>query len=89
MNIEIHKPELVERVNAHIEAGYAHDADELFEKALDALDEKSLVPAPASAAESRRAAGRKSLAQLFADSPFKGLDLDFERDPDYGRDVEL
>jgi hypothetical protein len=38
---------------------------------------------------SRRPAGRKSLAQLFADSPFKGLDIDFERDPDYGRDLTL
>ena len=28
-------------------------------------------------------ADRKSLAQLFAESPFKGLDLDFERDPDW------
>jgi len=37
----------------------------------------------------RRPAGRKSLAQLFADSRFKGLDIDFERDSDYGRDVEL
>ncbi len=88
MNIEIQKPELVERVNAHIRAGHAHDAGELFEKALDALDEKSPAAAPA-AAERRRAAGRKSLAQLFADSPFKGLDLDFERDPGYGRDVSL
>jgi len=34
-------------------------------------------------------AGRKSLAQLFADSPFKGLDLDFERDPDLGREIAL
>jgi len=37
----------------------------------------------------QRPAGRKSLAQLFAESPFAGLDLDFERDPDFGRDVEL
>jgi hypothetical protein len=36
-----------------------------------------------------RPAGRKSLMELFAESPFKGLDLDFERDPDTGRDVEL
>jgi hypothetical protein len=36
-----------------------------------------------------RQAGRKSLAQLFAESPFRGLDLDFEREPDFGRDVEL
>lgn len=36
-----------------------------------------------------RPAGRKSLAQLFAESPFKGLDLDFERDGDQGRDLAL
>ena len=37
----------------------------------------------------QRPPGRKSLAQLFADSPFRGLDLDFERDRDLGRDIEL
>ena len=36
-----------------------------------------------------RPPGRKSLAQLFAESPFRGLDLDFERDCDFGRDIEL
>ena len=36
-----------------------------------------------------RPEGRKSLAQLFAESPFKGLDIDFERDPDCGRDLSL
>lgn len=34
-------------------------------------------------------AGRKSLARLFAESPFKGLDLKFDRDPDTGRPVKL
>jgi hypothetical protein len=37
----------------------------------------------------QRPPGRKSLAQLFAESPFRGLDLDFERDRDFGRDIEL
>jgi len=37
----------------------------------------------------QRAPGRKSLAQLFAESPFRGLDLDFERDRDPGRHIEL
>jgi hypothetical protein len=37
----------------------------------------------------QRPPGRKSLAQLFAESPFRGLDLDFERDRDLGRDIEL
>ena len=44
MNLEIHKPELVDRVNARIQTGHFHDADELLEKALDALDEKSPAP---------------------------------------------
>lgn len=39
------------------------------------------------AAPKRRPRGRKSLAQIFAESPFKGLDLKFERDPDMGRPV--
>jgi hypothetical protein len=30
----------------------------------------------------QRPPGRKSLAQLFAESPFRGLDLDFQRDGD-------
>jgi len=36
-----------------------------------------------------RPASRRSLAQLFADSPFKGLDMQFERNPDTGRPVNL
>jgi hypothetical protein len=31
----------------------------------------------------------KNLAELFAHSPFKGLDLEFTRDRDYGREIEL
>jgi Arc/MetJ-type ribon-helix-helix transcriptional regulator len=81
--IEIHNPELEQRVREQIQRGQFHDVDELLERALDALQEKE------SAALPRRPVGRKSLAQLFADSPFKGLDIDFERDPDYGRDVTL
>jgi len=37
----------------------------------------------------KRPRGRKSLAQLFAESPLKGLDLKFERDADTGRPVTL
>jgi hypothetical protein len=44
MNLEIHKPELVQRVNAHIQTGHFHDTDELIEKALDALDANASVP---------------------------------------------
>lgn len=46
MNLEIRKPKLVQRVNVQIQIRHLHDADELLEQALDALNEKS--PAPAS-----------------------------------------
>jgi hypothetical protein len=85
MNLEIQKPELVQRVNAQIQTRHLHDADELIEQALDALDEKS--PAPASAAERRRAAGRKSLVEVFA--PLRGMNLDFSRNQSTGRPVDL
>ena len=49
MNLEIHNPELVQRVNAQIQSGHFHDADELIEKALDALDEQATA-APGTAA---------------------------------------
>jgi hypothetical protein len=69
MNLEIHDPELVQRVNAHIETGHFHDADELLAKALDALDEQ----APA-AATPATATGSVILAALQA-SPYRDIDL--------------
>lgn len=86
MNLEIHKPELVQRVNAQIQSRHLHDADELIEQALDALDEKSPAPA-SSAADRRRAAGRKSLVEVFA--PLRGMNLDFSRNQSTGRPVDL
>jgi hypothetical protein len=80
MNLEIHKPELVERVNAHIHAGHFHDADELLEKALDALDEKS--PAPP-------VTPHGSLHEFFMNSPLRGANLDLERVADYPRAFDL
>lgn len=46
MNLEIHKPELAQRVQAQIQSGNFHDTDELIEKALDALDERTSAVAP-------------------------------------------
>ncbi len=72
-------------MNAHIQTGHFHDADELLEKALDALEEKT--PAPVSAAARRRAAGRKSLVEVFA--PLRGMNLDFSRNKSASRPVDL
>jgi hypothetical protein len=54
MNIEIHKPELVKRLNAHIQTGHFPDAAALIEKALDALDERDRAPTPVTPAPRRR-----------------------------------
>ncbi len=79
MNLEINKPELVQRVNAQIQSRHLPGVDELLEQALDALDEKS--PAP------KAALPEKDIEQLFA--PLRGLNLDFSRNPSTGRPVDL
>jgi len=65
MNLEIHKPELVQRVNAHIQTGHFHDADEVLEKALD---EQATAAAPPTAT------GAVVLAALQA-RPYPDIDL--------------
>ena len=67
MTIEIHKPEIEQRVREQIRRGRFHDADELLESALDALEEREAAAARSSHPE--RPAGRKSLVELFAESP--------------------
>jgi Arc/MetJ-type ribon-helix-helix transcriptional regulator len=58
----------VERVQAQIQSGHFHDADELIEKALDALDERATAAGPATAT------GAVVLAALQA-SPYRDIDL--------------
>jgi hypothetical protein len=84
MMIEIHSPEAEAIIRRRMSAGGFKDAEDVIIQAL-----KSSPSAETPPAAPHRPAGRKSLAQLFADSPFKGLDIDFEREPDYGRDVML
>jgi Arc/MetJ-type ribon-helix-helix transcriptional regulator len=76
MNLENHKPELVQRVNAHIQTGQFHDADDVLEKALDALDE-SVAPSrgPAAKSDYRRRTGADLIAALQA-SPYRELDIE-------------
>jgi hypothetical protein len=80
MNLEIHKLELMQRVNAEIQIRHLHDADELLEQALDALDEKS--PAPP-------VTPHGSLHEFFMNSPLRGANLDLERAKDYPRAFDL
>ncbi len=86
MMIEIHSPEAEAIIRRRMSAGGFKDPEDVIILAL----KSSPSPETSAAAPLRpRPAGRKSLAQLFADSPFKGLDIDFERESDYGRDVML
>jgi Arc/MetJ-type ribon-helix-helix transcriptional regulator len=86
MNIEIHRPELEQRVRDQIRSGHFHDVDELLEKALDALDEKTPLAAPS-------AATANNLVELF--EPIRGLltdeeiDVMFSRNPSTGRPLDL
>jgi len=68
MTIEIHNPHLVQRLTMHIRTGQFHDADELIEKALDALDEHLAATLPATET------GAVVLAAL-QDSPYPDIDL--------------
>jgi hypothetical protein len=68
MSLEIHKPELVQRVQARIQSAHFHDADELIEKALDALDEQTTAEVP------KAATGAVVLAALQA-RPYPDIDL--------------
>jgi Arc/MetJ-type ribon-helix-helix transcriptional regulator len=84
MNLEIHKPELVQRVQAQIQSGNFHDTDELIEKALDALEKATAVPTP-----ELTALRRKNFVELCA--PVRGLaeDIDFGRNPSTARPLDL
>lgn len=91
------KPEVEANLSAQAHArGLSLEAylDEVLQDAAvrSSLAERArnIFPTQAQAIEhakqlAGRPPGRKSLAQLFAESPFKGLDLNFERDPDTGR----
>ena len=68
MNLEIHKPELAQRVQAQIQSGHFHDTDELIEKALDALDVQ------VAAAAQTNETGAVVLAALQA-RPYPDIDL--------------
>lgn len=69
-------------MNAQIQSGRFHDADELIEKAIHALEGKS----PASIA-GHLSPGRKSLVEVFA--PLRGMNPDFSRNKSASRPVDL
>jgi hypothetical protein len=59
--------------------------EEALDQALQSIAPEGKPTSP----KRRRSEGKKSLAQLFAESPFKGLEMKFERFPDTLPPVEL
>ncbi len=80
MHIDV-APETERLVREEIRSGHVRSVDEIIKAGVQALREKHNSPAGASDA--------KNLVELFANSPFKGLNIEFERDKDYGREIEL
>jgi Arc/MetJ-type ribon-helix-helix transcriptional regulator len=84
------KPETERLVREEIQRGHFHSVDELIVESVHAWREKHRTSAPdETLADARRSGGKKSLAQLFAESPFKGLSMDFERFSDALPPAEL
>ena len=84
MNLEIHKPELEQRVRRQIQSGRFHDVDELLTQALDALEEKA--PLLRSAPDERNGA---DLIAALQTSPDRELEIEPERFRLPIRDVTL
>ena len=85
MTIDI-KPETERLVQEELKRGHFQSVDEMIVQGVQARRETEPRLSPV---KRHRPPGKKSLAQLFAESPFKGLSLDFERDPDTGHSIEL
>jgi hypothetical protein len=77
MTIEIHNPELETLLEQRIRAGNFANIEEMLLHTLQREGEKPVDP-------EKRAP--KSLVEFFRESPLVGLELDFERDKDAGRE---
>lgn len=74
------KPETERLVQEEISSGHFHSVDELIVQTVHAWREQHQVSQPVeTSAREPRPEVRKTLAELFAESPFKGLSMDFER----------
>ena len=67
-----------------VEAGAARSPEDAVDQAVRALHSSTTGKRPVPVHQQV-----DNLADLFAKSPFHGLDMDFERDKDTGRDIAL
>jgi hypothetical protein len=69
-----------------VQAGAARSAEEAVDQALRTLHSSATSPSQGASTVGRSI---DNLADLFAGSPFRGLNIEFERDRDLGRDIPL
>jgi hypothetical protein len=65
-----------------VKAGVAHSTEEAVDQAVRTLHSLATQPKPVHQQVD-------NLADLFAKSPFRGLNMNFERDKDPGRNIDL
>ena len=82
MTIQIN-PEQEQVIGQAIQAGLIDTADQAVEMGVGTIRERLEGCRKPSAPPAR------NLVELFGNSPFAGLDMDFERDTDTGREVKL
>jgi putative addiction module CopG family antidote len=70
-------------IQRRVSAGHFATQDEAIQAAVALLEEREGLSV------SNRPINRKNLAQLFAESPFRGLDMEFPRDKHLTRDMQL
>jgi hypothetical protein len=85
MQLEINSPELKALIAERLESGGSQAIEEILLRALSATPAHNRSGVRAS----HRQTGRKSLPELFAGSPFRGINLHIERDSDTGRELQL
>ena len=74
--------EQARRFSEVVKTGAARSTEEAVDQAVRALHSSATGSRPVHAQE-------ENLADLFARSPFRGLDMEFDRDKDTGRDITL
>ena len=82
MTIQIN-PEQEQVIGQAISAGLIETPDEAVEMGVKTIRLRL------EGSRNMSAPRAQNLADLFAGSPFAGLDMDFKRDPDAGREVSL
>jgi hypothetical protein len=81
--------DITPEVQAELARRAAAQGRTLEAHAASPLEEAAHLPAAARTSQRKRPPGRKSLVELFAESPLRALDLDFSRNKSTGRSVDL